>query len=159
MSGHEASRSLGDRAEIQDLLDSYFVAFEQRRFDDEWVRSTFTDDVVLEFPPGTHAGVDGLAAFHEEIAALWERTLHHTTNHAFRFDGDRAVVRAKLTATHVHRADDPGAHLHIGGYVDAEVLRTGDGWRVRRLRLELVWTEGDPPSPVHAATAATRSHR
>jgi hypothetical protein len=119
------SQALVDRVEIQELLDGYFLGFEYRRFDDAWVRATFTDDVVLELPPGTHAGVERLASFHEGVAALWARTLHHTTNHVFRFDGDRAELRAKLTATHVHRPDDPGAHLHIGGYVDGEVLRTG----------------------------------
>jgi hypothetical protein len=144
------SEALVDRVEIEELLDGYFFAFERRRFDEVWMRSTFTDDVVLEFPPGTHTGFEGLADFHERVAALWDRTLHHTTNHVFRFDGDRAELRAKLTATHVHRPDDPGAHLHIGGYVDGEAVRVGDGWRFRRLRLELVWTEGDPPSPVAA---------
>jgi hypothetical protein len=64
-----------------------------------------------------------------------------------RVADDRASLQATLTATHVHRDDDPGDHLHVGGYVEAEARRAPDGWRFTRMRIRLVWTEGDPPTP------------
>ncbi len=143
---------LVDRDEIEALLGSYLRAFEERHFDDVWVRSTFSDDVVVEFPPGAHRGRDGIGAFHREVADLWERTLHHTSDYVVGIDADRAVLQTKLLAAHVHRADDPGALFRIGGHIDGEARRTADGWRFRKLRLELVWTEGDPPSRVESET-------
>lgn len=135
--------ALLDRAEIQDLLDRYVVGTDERRFDDAWLQSIFTDDVVVEFPVGS-PGAEGLAAFTRQTMARWDRTLHLTSNHVIRLDGDRAAVRANLTATHVHRPDDPGTHFRIGGVIDGETVRTADGWRLRRLRLQLVVDRGRP---------------
>jgi SnoaL-like domain len=63
--------TLVDRADIQDLISGYFLAFEERRFDEAWLQATFTEDVVVEFRPGTHAGTEGLAEFHQQVAARW----------------------------------------------------------------------------------------
>jgi hypothetical protein len=78
---------------------------------------------------------------------LWGRTLHRTSNYVVDVtrDGDMASARFTLVATHVHREGDPGDHLHIGGHVDAQLIRGPVGWRFRHHRLTLVWTQGDPP--------------
>jgi SnoaL-like domain len=137
---------LVDRTEVQELLSEYLRAFEERRLDEAWARSIFTDDVEVEFPPGAHRGIDGIVTFHRPLMDLWDRTLHATSDHAIDVDGDHANLRAKLLATHVHRSDDPGELFHIGGRVDGEARRTEGGWRLRRVRLDLTWTQGDPPA-------------
>jgi SnoaL-like domain len=110
------------------------------------LQSIFTDDVVVQFPAGSHQGIAGLPDFHLKIIALWERTLHQVTSHHIVIDGDRASAQATLTATHVHRDDDPGRHLRIGGYIDASAIRATDGWLLTNLTIRLVWTEGDAPA-------------
>lgn len=140
-------RALRDQAELRDLLDRYHRGFDERRCDDAWLRSIFTEDVSVEFPAGTHTGLPGLGDLSRRIMALWARTLHVTSNHAFGIEGDQASVRATLTATHTHREDDPGAPLHIGADLDGRAVRSPAGWRLRRLAIRLVWTEGDGPAP------------
>jgi hypothetical protein len=51
--------ALLDRAEIQDLLDRYVVGIDERRFDDAWFQSIFTDDVLVEFPVGSLVWTEG----------------------------------------------------------------------------------------------------
>jgi hypothetical protein len=143
---HARVAALEDREALRMLLVEYFRGFEAKRSDDAWLQSIFTDDVTVDVPAGTHEGLAGLGDLTGRIAGLWDRTLHMLSEHAIALDGDRASVTAVLHATHVHHADDPGAHLHIGGYVDAEAVRTPAGWRLRQLAIRLVWTEGDPPA-------------
>jgi len=138
--------ALADKDAIRALLIRCFREFEAKRSDDEWLRSIFSEDVRVEFPAGTHEGLAGLGDLHRRIEALWDRTLHLLSDHAIELQRDRASVSAVLHATHVHHADSPGAHLHIGGHVDAEAVRSPDGWRLAQLAIRLVWTEGDPPA-------------
>jgi hypothetical protein len=60
-------------------------------------------------------------------------------------DGKRAGFTATLLATHIHRDDHPGAPLQIGGHLTGEAACGDAGWRLRRLELDLVWTDGHPP--------------
>ena len=60
----------------------------------------------------------------------------------------RGSSTATLLATHVHRDDDPGAGLQIGGRLTGEAARGDTGWRLHCLELDLVWTDGDPPGRV-----------
>ncbi|MGA8114126.1 MAG: nuclear transport factor 2 family protein [Actinocatenispora sp.] len=138
---------LDDRTAVQDLVHRYFAGFDERRADRAWLDSIVTADVVVDFPVGAHRGLAELDSQRARILGLWDRTLHQVTNLTATVDGDRAELRAVLTATHVHRADDPGAHLHIGGHLDGDAVRTSAGWRLSRLALTLVWTEGDGPTP------------
>jgi hypothetical protein len=145
-------RVLQDRAEIGDLLDRYTTSMDRldaTGFDDAWARSMFTDDVVLEYPPGTHHGIHGVGHFHAEVMGRFEATWHLSGNHLVDLDGDRADVRMTLTATHVHppetrgqRGEDP---FVVGDYFDAEVVRAPAGWRIRWMRLTVVWVSGVPP--------------
>jgi hypothetical protein len=137
---------LADHADLRDLIDRYVTGVDERRFDDPWFRSIFTEDVALESPRGKVTGVSRLGAYARSLVEPWDRTLHHTSNHLIDVDGDRANLQATLYATHLHRPEDPGAPFHIGGRFTGEAMRTADGWRLRRLHLELIWTEGDPPS-------------
>jgi hypothetical protein len=54
--------------------------------------------------------------------------------------------------THVHhdatvRALGPDADplFTVGGFYEADVLRTPDGWRAGRVAIRPVWTKGQPP--------------
>lgn len=135
-----------DRLEIDDLLNRYIYAIDERGPDEAQAKALFTDDVVQDFPPDVYTGIEHVAPVHAQFLAPWGPTLHRTTNHLIDVDGDRATVRAKFLAAHVHRDDDPGTVFHIGADLTADAVRTADGWRMSRIRLDVVWTEGDPPS-------------
>lgn len=144
---------VAQRAEIGALLDRYLLSLDENRIDDAWSRSIFTADVRIEFPVSHHEGVDGLATYHREALAKFERTQHLNSGAVIDLDGDRATVRANLISTHVLRSVPvpPGADwaslFTTGTYVDGEARRTADGWRFRRLSFRLVWATGNPPTP------------
>jgi hypothetical protein len=148
--------AIAQRAEIGTLLDRYLLSLDENRFDDAWSRSIFTADARVEFPISHHEGVNGLATYHREALAKFDRTQHLNSGAVIDLDGDRATVRANLISTHVHRSvpSPPGAervpHFITGTYVDGEARRTALGWRLRRLSFRLAWATGSPPPSAEA---------
>ncbi|MFG2683771.1 nuclear transport factor 2 family protein [Streptomyces sp. NPDC048392] len=145
-------RSLNDRTEIAELVDRYVVLLDtqdKHGFDDSWPAAVFTEDCLLEFPVGVLEGRDGAAAFHFDRKSRFARTHHLASNYSITTDGDTARVRVQLVASHVHHDDgpDPGGRFDIGGHSEGEAVRTPDGWRIRRWRFHLTWSDGAGPRP------------
>lgn|GEM_PF-6173776 len=137
--------ALDDEDAIRRLLIAYFRGIEAKRSDEDWLASVFADDVALRLPTGTHEGRAGLGDFTRASIGLWDRSLHTLSEHLIDLAGDdAATVAAVVAATYVHRAGDPGAHLRLGGYLEAGAVRTAAGWRLARLSIRAVWTEGAP---------------
>ncbi len=144
-------RALTDRAEIARLCDSYAVHLDRSRHDDAWLSTVFTEDCLLTFPMGQYKGMEGLVRFQEMARTTFERTHHLSSNYDIEVDADQAQVRAHLMAAHVPHRDDLGHHFTIGGHYEAEAVRTQDGWRIRQLTFDLVWTSGEPPNARRAS--------
>lgn len=144
--------ALTDRAEISELIDRYVTLLDTQDdhgYDGTWPRTVFTEDCRLEFPVGTVEGLDKVAAFHFDRKSRFARTHHLASNYGIRTDGDTARVRLHLVAVHVHHDDgpDPGGRFDIGGYSEGEAVRTPHGWRLRRWRFHLMWSDGVGPRP------------
>lgn len=137
--------STDDRVAVHDLLVGYFYGFDERRTDDAFLRETFTADAHWRFPRGDATGIEEIIERRDGTLGLWKQTLHSVSSVLIALDGDGARFTATLLATHIHRVDDPGAPLQIGGRLTGEAARSDEGWRLRRLGLDLVWTDGDPP--------------
>ena len=137
--------SAADRVAVHDLLVGYFHGFDERRTDDAFLSETFTADAHWRFPRGDATGIEEIIERRDGTLGLWKETLHAVSSMLIELDGDRARFTATLLATHIHRDDDPGAPLQIGGRLSGEAARGDAGWRLRRLGLDLVWTDGDPP--------------
>ncbi|HEY1515325.1 MAG TPA: nuclear transport factor 2 family protein [Solirubrobacteraceae bacterium] len=137
--------SADDRQAVHDLLVGYFRGFDQRRTDDVFLKRIFTADAHWRFPRGDATGIDQIIERRDGTLGLWKQTLHSVSSVLIDLDGDRAQFTATLLATHIHRGDDPGAPLQIGGGLTGEAVRGDAGWRLCRLELDLVWTDGDPP--------------
>lgn len=140
-------RKLSDRAALTDLADRYLRQLDVGVFDQEWARSVFTEDVELDFPPGSHRGVEGVDEFTRGFMRHWDRTHHNVSHHAVELDGgDEATVAWNVVAIHMHHGSPPppasAAHFYLGGRFAAVARRTEAGWRLRRLTLEVVWTTG-----------------
>ncbi|HKS47197.1 MAG TPA: nuclear transport factor 2 family protein [Amycolatopsis sp.] len=63
-------------AEVGSLLDRYLLSLDDDKLDDEWASGLFTTDARVEFPVGRHEGIGGLAEFHRNDLAKFERTQH-----------------------------------------------------------------------------------
>lgn len=142
--------SAADRVAVHDLLVGYFRGFDERRTDDAFVMEMFTADAHWRFPRGDATGVEEIIERRDRTLDLWKQTLHSVSSVLIELDGDRATFTATLLATHIHRGDDPGAPLQIGGRLTGEAARADAGWRLSRLGLDIVWTDGDPPGRASA---------
>lgn len=137
--------SISDRADLTALADLYVTHLDRDRHRDDWFGEVFTDDAHLTFPMGEYKGTAGLTEFQELARTTFERTHHTATNYTIDVDGDRATIRAHLTAVHVRKAAAPAEHFTIGGHYEAGAVRTPDGWRIQRFVFDLVWHEGQAP--------------
>lgn len=147
--------SVTDGAEVAvpHLVNAYFAGFDDRRHDESWLESIFSDDVIVRFPVGQARGLPRLAEITREAVELWSATLHQTTNHHVDPTSDGARFSAALTATHVHHPDESGTHLRIGARVTGVASRRPDEWRIDELAIDLVWSEGDGPGHPQAPAA------
>jgi hypothetical protein len=141
-------QALVDRTEIVELVGRYLASLDRARFDDDWARSLFIEDVEMTFPIGSHEGIDGLAEQHDKIMSKWDRTLHFSANHIVEVNGDEGTIRANLIGTHVHPEERGSEPLFVGELLHGDLVRTEDGWRFSKVRMDLVWRVGDPPPGV-----------
>jgi SnoaL-like protein len=135
-------------AEIGALLDRYLIGLDEGgELDDAWARSVFTEPACVEFPMSRHEGLAGVAAYHNQAMAAFERTQHLNSPALVEVAGDRALLTANLISTHVHRSTGaPAQDLFMAGTrCTGEACRTAEGWRLRRLSFDVIWTSGSPP--------------
>ena len=149
---HEELRVLTDRAEITDLVDRLLLSLDERKLDESWARSTFTEDIRSETPLGDHEGLQAMVQSTQEALSRFDRTHHVGSNYVIDLGGEHATVRWNAIMTHMHPASRPteqgqqaAASFTVDGYFESEVIRTADGWRFRRMTVHPVWTTGEPP--------------
>ncbi|WP_369236463.1 nuclear transport factor 2 family protein [Streptomyces sp. R21] len=145
-------------AEISALVHRLFRALDARNFAAGWMRDFVTDDVRMETPLGTTEGADVAGAAAEEALLRYDRTQHIASGIVVDVAPDadagpeRVTVSWNALMTHVHheatlRALGAGADplFVVGGFFEADVRRTPDGWRSSRVAVRPVWTKGLPP--------------
>jgi ketosteroid isomerase-like protein len=127
-----------DRHAIRDLVTRYACAVDRRDFDA--VAACFTPDaetdytyfrgpiaVVLE---KIRAGVNGFAM-----------TMHVLGNHLAEVRGDEATSETYAVCYHRRPGVPDGAQLVVAmRYLD-ELVRTTDGWRIRRRHATVEWQQ------------------
>jgi hypothetical protein len=145
-------------AEIGVLIDRYLLSLDLGELDDEWARSLFTADAVVEFPMSTHTGVDGLAGYHTDALAMFAGTQHLNSPAVVEFTGPgRATLRANLISTHVHHPGSAPEPIFVtGSLVTARARATARGWRLALLSVRPVWMTGSPPRPAGSGESGGR---
>ena len=130
-------RQLTDREAITDLVSELGLWLDEKRFED--ARAVLAEDVTVDTPGGRSHGIDAVV---EQARRTHEAhdTHHVITNALVDVDGDRATVRANLTATFAARADTPS--FVVGERYRFEAIRLPVGWRLSRIRVVPVWRAG-----------------
>ena len=69
-------------------------------------------------------------------------TTHQVTSPRITINGDTARLTALVEAQHL--AADPGTHALLKNPYTVDLVRDGDLWCIRRMRIENTWLTGDP---------------
>ncbi|MGW0826266.1 nuclear transport factor 2 family protein [Streptomyces sp. NPDC002845] len=140
-----ALQRLIDESEVRDLVQAYYRALDEANFDA--LSALCTDDVVLELGGQIHRGRQAIVdTAKNTLGRAYEVTYHHIGQIYVDIDGDEARGVAYGVAYHLPNAAEPMKHEDGGGKLHVAARRTEDGWRFTRVRLEIVFAQGDPMS-------------
>jgi SnoaL-like domain len=147
-----------ERHEIEDVLRVYATALDAR--DWTWLETVFSPDASAHFRgPGYEADESPVQCMlgggttrdeiiqslkniaDSNIADSWQ---HHVTNQLVTLvDRSHATVQAMYFCIHV-KAGAPGGDIgQWGGRYETDMVKTADGWRIQRLRGQVVWVFGN----------------
>jgi hypothetical protein len=150
LSAADTVRELRDHAEIVDAL--YRFGLGQDLHDRALFASAFAADAELDFAPAAakwgaqSPPMIGRDVIVDTILGLFADrvdTTHVVTNPRISLDGDTAHLTAIVEAQHV-LTKDRGTHALLKNLYAAELVRDGQRWVIRRVRLDNVWFTGDP---------------
>ncbi|MRH93215.1 nuclear transport factor 2 family protein [Nocardia sp. SYP-A9097] len=143
-------RELRDRAEITDALHRFALGQDLR--DRELFASSFAEDAELDFQPtaekwgGQAPLMVGRDFIVDTILGGFEGrvdTSHQVTNPRIAIDGDTARLTAMVEAQHLLTGNHEVFALLKNRY-DVELVREGERWLMRQVRIENIWISGDP---------------
>lgn len=148
---------LRDRVEILDAL--YRFGLGQDLKDPELFASAFAADAALDFAPAAAkwggapplmTGRDTIVTTILDLFTGRVDTTHQVTNPRIRVDGDTARLTALVEAQHLLAADHGTFALLKNPYA-VDLVRDGERWVIRRLRIDNAWFTGDPAAIFGAA--------
>jgi hypothetical protein len=120
-----------DEAAIVNVLTRYATGID--RCDWPLFRSCWTDEVDLDYGDvGRFTDPDVLTQLFSQLHDPMGPTYHRLTNFVIDVDGDTATARTYVHAVLMLTPDDGANWVEAVGHYDDELVRTGDGWRIRR---------------------------
>jgi len=139
VSVEQTLRTIQDRIEITDVLYRYASTID--RFDLEGLRDTLADDLWAQYGNADPViGGDAVVAWIAEAIApvTWQ---HHLLSvYHVEVDGEEAKALVYHTSHQLFEDEPESAKVLVGRYYN-ELRRGGDGWKISRLVLELLWGE------------------
>lgn len=143
----ETVRRLLDESDLRDLIHRYAFGLDTR----DWVlwRSVFADEVEMDMsdyqpePPPRSLPADVVVRSAEVQFAGFDRTQHFIASHRFDIDGDTARITAHMRAEHWMTTGQGGDRYTMYGTYHDDCVRTADGWKLTRVKLQLLREEGN----------------
>lgn len=137
---------LEDRALISDAVIGYATALDRR----DWVllRVLMTPVVHLDysdFDPSLDLSMpaDEWVARVTEGLSGFDGTQHLSTNHVHTFDEDSAVCVSQMQAAHFLIEGNETARSDIYGYYTTGLVKSGNNWLIKSVKLTITATVGD----------------
>lgn len=129
---------------VHHLVHRLFRALDARDLQPDRMREFVTEDVRMETPVGAGVGADAARGAEEALApfAVTQHIASGILVDAHDPGGGTARVSWNALMTHVY-ADD--TLFTVGGFFDADLRGTPDGWRFSRIAVRPLWTRGTPP--------------
>lgn len=149
----DLARLAADRLEITDALHRF--AFGLDHNDPGTLASALTEDCTFDFTPAaSKLGIDfpKLTGRDKVVSSVLSLigpldTSHTVSNVRVKVNGDSATLYAYVMAQHFMPGDGPrrGTEnaLLMNRYY-CEAMRDGQQWRLRRVKIDNAWAEGDP---------------
>ena len=138
-----ALQRLIDEAELRNLIQTLARALDEKDFDA--LSALYTEDGSIELGGQIHRGRQALIdAPQRALGGNYEATYHHMGQIYVDVDGDEATTLAYIVAYHIPKTAEPMKHQDGGGKLYADARRTEDGWRFTRVRLDVLFLQGDP---------------
>ncbi len=134
-------QALVDRMSIIDTFNRYAYGADMRDWD--IYRSVFTDEVEVDMTslgspsPSTVSG-DEWAERVRTGLSRYRATHHLMSNFTITVNGDEATCTTYIQATHYLPDDEGGGQSIIRGYYTNTLVRTPEGWKIRKLKLTSV---------------------
>jgi hypothetical protein len=134
------------RALISETIFRYHRAFDQK--DWETCSNLFTDTVEIETSgmPGSVAQTQTFAR--DRLIRILQRmgppdtvSQHLSANHIIEISGEQATCIASSVARTSKPQDGKNAVSVVGGTYTFNLVRTGDGWKIRKYRFDQTWSE------------------
>lgn len=132
-----------DRGDIIQLINLYGFAVDTQRWD--LFDRIFTVGVEADFSAAAHW--TDRAAFKRDFAAFhdpFDSTQHVMMNHLVEVDGDQAHAFTYGTWKLIRKAVDGSPQWDGTGWYDDALVRTAEGWRIRRRVCRVVSWTGNP---------------
>jgi SnoaL-like domain len=135
-----------DRALISETIFRYHRSFDQK--DWETCRGIFTDPVEIE-TSGMQGSVAETQSFaRDRLIRILQRmgpadtvSQHFSGNHIIEVNGDQATCIASSMARSSKPQDGKNAVSVVGGWYTFSLVRTADGWKIRKYRFDQAWSE------------------
>ena len=129
-------QQLQDRADIEMVLIQYCRFID--RVDLDALASLFTTDCFVEYGPDANFSSQGRAKLRRDLERMWRyrRTAHQMSNIEVSFNGaDEAHVLSSVIAWHERPEDQNREVVLLYGRYDDTLVRTPQGWNIRRRKL------------------------
>lgn len=140
-----SQKEITDHIEIGQLIQYYGLALDEKRY--ELLTEVFTPDAELVYLLGEQL----IKLKMEESDNLFRTfltkcywTSHLISNPVVKIKGETAESRSHVTATHIQVKNDGSQNIWIvsGAYED-ELIRTPDGWRIKKRIANAPYVEGE----------------
>lgn len=136
---------------VQYLLDREAITECQYRYargcdlqDAELLASAFDETISVDYPTGTKASDIPGSSMAQGIAGNFIQnsitTQHYMNVYEIKIDGDTATALVYLRAT--HKKPDVDFWI-LAGYYENSYVRTEDGWKIKTVKLNTVYEEGE----------------
>lgn len=139
---------LVNKSEITSVVNGYFRALDEKKFDAQHFVSLFTAEAKVTRPNGMSLiGPEEIRASHQQSFIRFESSQHIVTGHEIQIEGSTATVRANIIAMHMWQgsntdASNPQNFFIAGGVVRATLAQTDEEWKISQVSNTVVWRAG-----------------
>ena len=137
-----------DKADITDVVNSYFRALDEKHFDAQHFAAIFTAEANVTRPDGSSlVGPEEISASHARSFQRFESSQHLVAGRDISISGSRATARVNIVAMHMWQGSNTNANnadnfFIAGGVIDVTLARADGQWKISLISNKVAWRAG-----------------